>query len=133
MRAFTQALLLTGTAVAVLTPAAAQAAAPRTTTLLLGTYDAGRAAVIGEAGRAAGVWSAYSVRSGFAGDHLTITFTPRTKARPAEQPVYTAAFDQVDDAWSECEQTGAEGVARRVWVSYRCRTGFVPSYTLFVR
>jgi hypothetical protein len=133
MHTFTRALLLTGTAVAVLAPVAAHAAAPRTTTALLGTYDFGRAAVIGEAGLAAGMWRAYSVRSGFAGDDLTITYSPRGKARPAEQQVYTAAFDQVDDAWSECEQTGTEGIARKVWVSYRCRTGFVPSYTLIVR
>ncbi|GAA3342246.1 hypothetical protein GCM10020358_36520 [Amorphoplanes nipponensis] len=132
MRRFTQAVLLTGTALAVLAPSAAQAA-PHRTTRLLGTYDFGRAGVIGAAGRAAGVWSAYSVRSGFAGDDLSVTYRPRTKARAHEREVYTAAFYEVDDAWSECEQVGAAGVARKVWVSYRCHTGFAPSYTLFVR
>ena len=133
MHKLAQTLLLTGTAVAALAPATAHAATPRTTTALLGTYDFGRAAVIGEAGRAAGVWSSYSVRSGIAGDDLTITYPPHSQARPVEKQVYTAYFDQVDDAWSECEQAGTEGIARKVWVSYRCRTGFAPSYTLFVR
>ncbi|AEV85904.1 hypothetical protein ACWT_4885 [Actinoplanes sp. SE50] len=123
---------LVATATALLAPAAAQAA-PATTTALLGTYGFGRAAVIGDAGTAAGVWRAPVVRSGFAGDDLTVTFTPRTTPRASEKLVYTAAFNEVADAQAECRKVGADGVARHVWVSFRCQTGFVPSYTLYVR
>ncbi|MEU0157154.1 hypothetical protein [Micromonospora fulviviridis] len=132
MRKLTRSLILAGIAGAVLAPSAAHAATPETTTALLGTYGFGRAAVIGEAGRAAGTWETFSVRSGFAGDDLIVTYRPRTAAYPVEKQVYTAAFDQVPDAQAECQQVGAEGVAHRVWVSFRCRTGFAPNYTLFV-
>ncbi|MBM0257152.1 hypothetical protein [Micromonospora sp. 4G55] len=114
-------------------PTPAQAATPGTTTALLGTYGFGRAAVIGEAGKAAGAWESFSVRSGFAGDDLTITYSPRTQAYAAEMKVYNAAFDQVADPQAECQQVGTDGVEHKVWVSFRCQTGFVPSYTLFVR
>lgn len=133
MRKLTRALVLTGVAGAVLVPSTAHAANPEPTTALLGTYGFGRAAVIGEAGRNAGTWDSFSVRSGFAGDDLIVTYRPRTATFPAEKQVYTAAFDQVADAQAECRQVGADGVAQRVWVSFRCRTGFAPSYTLFVR
>lgn len=133
MRKLTRSLVLAGVAGAVLAPSTAHAATPETTTALLGTYGFGRAAVIGEAGRTAGTWESFSVRSGFAGDDLIVTYRPRTTAYPAEKQVYTAAFDQVADAQAECRQVGADGVAHGVWVSFRCRTGFAPSYTLFVR
>ncbi|BCJ39402.1 hypothetical protein GCM10010168_63500 [Actinoplanes ianthinogenes] len=123
---------LAATVTAVLAPAAAQAA-PARSTEMLGTYGFGRAAVIGDAGAAAGLWRSPTVRSGFAGDDLTVTFTPRTTPRSSEKLVYTAAFNEVADAQAECRQVGADGVARRVWVSFRCQTGFAPSYTLYVR
>ena len=132
MRRTAQATIVAGAVAAVLAPSAAQAA-PATTTALLGTYGFGRAQVVGEAGLAAGTWRAFRVRPGFAGDDLTVTYTPRTRPYAAEKLVYTAAFDAVADAQAECHQVGADGVARRVWVSYRCQTGFVPSYTLYVR
>ncbi|MGY0003972.1 hypothetical protein [Micromonospora sp. I033] len=133
MPKLTRTLVLAGVAGAVLAPSTAHAAASEPTTALLGTYGFGRAAVIGEAGRTAGAWEAFSVRSGFAGDDLIITYRPRTEAHTAEKQVYTAAFHQVPDARAECRQVGAAGVARQVWVSFRCQTGFAPSYTLFVR
>ncbi|WIM98610.1 hypothetical protein ACTOB_002214 [Actinoplanes oblitus] len=125
-------LAATATAAALLAPAAAQAA-PTSTTELLGTYGFGRAAVIGDAGVAAGVWRSPAVHSRFAGDDLTVTFSPRTKPRASEQLVYTAAFNEVADAQAECRKVGADGVAHHVWMSFRCQTGFVPSYTLYVR
>jgi hypothetical protein len=121
-----------GTIAAVPAQAAAQAH-PRMITAVLGTYAFGRAGVVAEAGLAAGTWSRAAVRSGFGGDDLIITYTPRTRAHATEQVVYTAAFNEVADAQAECNQVGADGVARQVWVSFRCRTGFVPSYTLLVR
>jgi uncharacterized protein (DUF58 family) len=134
MRTLIQAAVLTAATVAVtLGPAAAQAASAPTVTALLGTYDFGRAAVIGKAGQQAGVWKSFSVRSGFAGDDLTITYRPRNAPLRAEKQVYTAAFNEVRDAEAECRKVGADGVARKVWVSYRCRTGIVASYTLLVR
>ncbi|MFE9960110.1 hypothetical protein [Micromonospora sp. NPDC005299] len=133
MRKLTRPLVLAGIAGAVLAPSTAHAATAEPATALLGTYAFGRASVVGEAGRTAGAWEAFSVRSGFAGDDLIVTYRPRTEAYPAEKQVYTAAFNEVSDAQAECRQVGAEGVARRVWVSFRCRTGFAPSYTLFVR
>ncbi|GIF12992.1 hypothetical protein [Actinoplanes teichomyceticus] len=125
-------MLLAGILPAVLAPAAAQAA-PCPTTAMLGTYDFGRAGVIGAAGQAAGVWSAATVRSGFAGDDLIVTYTPRHTPSATERMVYTALFNEVDDPRAECHQVGADGVARHVWVSYRCRTGIAPNYTLLVR
>ncbi|GAA4607518.1 hypothetical protein BJY16_006373 [Actinoplanes octamycinicus] len=123
---------LAATVTALLAPAAAQAA-PTGTTALLGTYDFGHAAIIGEAGVAAGVWRSTTVRTRFAGDDLTVTFAPRTKPRTSEKLVYTAVFNEVADAQTECREVGADGVAHHVWVSFRCQTGFVPSYTLYVR
>ena len=79
------------------------------------------------------MWRSPTVRSGFAGDDLTVTFTPRTRPRATEKLVYTAAFNEVADAQAECLEVGADGVARHVWVSFRCQTGFAPSYTLYVR
>ncbi|WIM93170.1 hypothetical protein ACTOB_005140 [Actinoplanes oblitus] len=128
-----QAGIAAGVAAAVLAPGAAQAATARDTTALLGTYGFGRAQVIGEAGVAAGVWRSFSVRTGFAGDDLTVTYQRRFTPSPVERQVYTAAFDAVADAQAECLGVGADGVARKVWVSFRCQTGFVPSYTLYVR
>ncbi|SDS83892.1 hypothetical protein [Actinoplanes derwentensis] len=134
MRTMLPAAVITAALMTALTPAPAQASPPsQNVTALLGTYGFGRAAVIGQAGRNAGVWRSYSVRSGFAGDDLTITYRPATAPSRAETTVYTAAFNQVKDAQGECNKVGADGVARRVWVSYRCRTGIVASYTLLVR
>ncbi|GIF15856.1 hypothetical protein [Actinoplanes teichomyceticus] len=131
MRRTHYAAVLAGVAAA-LAPSAVQAA-PATTTGLLGTYDFGRAEVIGQAGTEAGVWRSFTVRHGFAGDDLTVTYTPRTEPYRTERLVYTAAFDAVADPQAECREVGADGVARQVWVSFRCQTGFVPSYTLYVR
>ena len=131
MRRFARAAVAAGAAAAVLAPAAAQAAPAMTG--WLGTYASGRAEVIGEAGLAAGVWRSYSVRPGYAGDDLTVTYTPRSWASASEKPVYTAAYGAVADPRAECRRVGADGVDRRVWVWFRCRTGFVPSYTLYVR
>ncbi|MFI1987703.1 hypothetical protein [Actinoplanes sp. NPDC020271] len=122
MRSF----IVAGILPAVLTPGACQ-------TGVLGTYDFGRAAVIGAAGEAAGVWTGASVRSGFAGDDLVVTYRPRLAPAAAEQAVYTARYDQVAAPQTECERVGADGVALRVWVTYRCRTGVAPNYTLLVR
>ncbi|MGX6604570.1 hypothetical protein ACWKSP_20925 [Micromonosporaceae bacterium Da 78-11] len=134
MRKIVQAIAVTGVAATILAPTAAQAAPEAgSTTAYLGTYGFGRAGVIGAEGRANGLWTGSWVRSGFAGDDLLVTYTPRTTARAAEQIVYTAAFDAVADPRGECRKVGAEGVARKVWVSFRCRTGFAPSYTLLVR
>lgn len=119
-------------ATTLLAPAAAQAA-PAGTAALLGTYGFGRAAVIGDAGVAAGVWHSPTVRTGFAGDDLTVTFTPRTRPFASEKLIYTATFDAVADPRAECRQVGADGVARRVWVFFRCQTGWAPNYTLYVR
>lgn len=127
--AVTAAALLTGLVAA---PAQAKPPAP-TQTVLLGTYGFGRAAVIGTGGQKAGVWKSYSVRTGFAGDDLTITFQKPAAPRRSEVMVYTAAFNEVKDASGECEKVGKDGVNRKVWVSYRCQTGFAPSYTLWVR
>ncbi|WP_430781927.1 hypothetical protein [Actinoplanes sp. G11-F43] len=128
-----RAALLAAATVTALAPVPAQAAKPRPVTSLLGTYDFGRAAVIGQAGENAGVWKSYTVRSGFAGDDLSITYVRATSPSRSERTVYTAAFNEVKDAQAECRKVGADGVARRVWVSYRCRTGIVASYTLLVR
>ncbi|MDI6103848.1 hypothetical protein QLQ12_35060 [Actinoplanes sp. NEAU-A12] len=133
MRSITRGAILAGTIAAVLAPAAAQAAPARVTTGLLGTYDFGRAAVIGQSGQQAGVWKSFSVRSGFAGDDLIVSHRARTAPRETETVVYTAAFNEVADAQAECNKVGADGVARKAWVSFRCQTGFVPSYTLIVR
>ena len=120
-------------ATAVVAPGtAAVASAPTTTTVLLGTYSFGRAQVIGTDGLANGAWTAFSVRSGIAGDDLVVTYRPRVRAI-AERPVYTAAFDEVTTPRTECEKVGADGLAHHVWVSFRCRTGWAPSYTLLVR
>src|SRR4051794_35142131 len=132
MRRIARAAIAAGAAAAVLAPAAAQAATT-TVTGLLGTYASGRAAAIGEAGLAAGVWRSFSVHSGYSGDDLWVTYTPRTRASISERPVYTAAFGVVADPRAECRRVGADGVAGLVWVSFRCQTGFVPSYTLYVR
>jgi len=133
MRSITHGTILAGVVAALFAPAAAQAAPARVTTGLLGTYDFGRAQVIGQAGQEAGVWRSYSVRSGFAGDDLIVTFKPRTAPRETETAVYTAAFNETTDPQAECLKVGADGVALKTWVSFRCRTGFVPSYTLLVR
>ncbi|MEV6601488.1 hypothetical protein AB0M36_32245 [Actinoplanes sp. NPDC051346] len=140
--------VLVATAAVLLAPSAAQAApgeitdllapgaaqsAPGETTDLLGTYGFGRAAVIGAEGQAAGLWSATRVRSGFAGDDLIITFVPRTERYATEKQVYTAIYNQVSNPRAECEQVGADGVEHRVWMSFRCRTGVAPNYTLLVR
>jgi len=132
MRRIAQAAIAAGAAAAVLAPAAAQAATT-TVTGMLGTYASGRAETIGEAGLAAGAWRSYSVHPGYSGDDLWVTYTPRTRAHASESPVYTAAFGAVADPQDECRRVGADGAALLVWVSYRCRTGFVPSYTLYVR
>ncbi|WP_436521276.1 hypothetical protein [Actinoplanes sp. HUAS TT8] len=100
---------------------------------MLGTYGVGRAAVIGTGGEAAGVWVDASTRSGFAGDDLVITYTPRFVQAARERVVYTALYNQVAYPQAECDRVGADGVAMRVWVSYRCRTGVAPNYTLLVR
>ncbi|GAA4953675.1 hypothetical protein [Actinoplanes utahensis] len=134
MRTILKKAALVAASVAVLAPGTAVQAKPaRTVTALLGTYDFGRAGVIGQSGKQAGVWRSYSVRSGFAGDDLIVTYQPRTRPARHETQVYTAAFTEVADASAECRKVGADGVARRVWVSFRCRTGFAPSYTLLVR
>jgi hypothetical protein len=125
--------IVAGAVAAVLTPAAAQAAPQPVTVGLLGTYDFGRAAVIGQSGLEAGIFRAYAVRSGFAGDDLLVSYQQRTAPLEDETVVYTAAFNEVADPWAECRKVGADGVARKAWVSFRCRTGFVPSYTLLVR
>jgi hypothetical protein len=132
MRILMRAAVAAGTVAAVLAPVAAQAA-PRATTAILGTYGPGRAGVIAEAGLAAGMWTRAAVRGGLTGDRLIVTYTPRTRPFATETTVYTAAFTEVADARAECAEVGADGVARRVWTSFRCRTGFVPSYTLLVR
>ncbi|OJF13993.1 hypothetical protein [Couchioplanes caeruleus] len=124
--------VLVATAAALLAPSAAQAA-PCETTALLGTYKFGRADVIAAGGLAAGVWNAARVRSGFAGDDLIITFVPRTERYASERQVYTAIYSEVSDPLAECQQVGADGVARQVWMSFRCRTGVAPNYTLLVR
>ena len=126
MRITVRAAMAAGIVAAVLTPAAAQAT-PRTARL--GVYGHDRAAVIAEAGLAAGVWTRARVR----GDALIVTYTPRSRAFPTERTVYTAAVNQVADAPGECAQVGTDGVRHRVWMSFRCRTGFVASYTLLVR
>ncbi|WP_433832407.1 hypothetical protein ACQP2E_16050 [Actinoplanes sp. CA-015351] len=46
------------------------------TTALLGTYDPGRAQIIGEQGLAAGFWTSFEVRLGSAGEQLIITYIP---------------------------------------------------------
>ncbi|WP_262287443.1 hypothetical protein [Micromonospora sp. MA102] len=88
MRKLTRPLVLAGIAGAVLAPSIAHAATPEPATTLLGTYAFGPASVIGEAGRTAGAWEAFSVRSGFAGDDLIVTYRPRTEADPVEKQVY---------------------------------------------
>jgi hypothetical protein len=127
-----RSIVLAGIIPAVLFPGVAQAA-PGPVTDELGTYGFGRAAAIGAAGEAAGVWSAPAARAGVAGEDLVITYTPRYTASPTERMVYTALFNEVSEPWVECERVGADGVAKRVWVSYRCRTGVAPNYTLLVR
>ncbi|GAA2878116.1 hypothetical protein Acy02nite_15360 [Actinoplanes cyaneus] len=111
----------------------APASSPEPRTGLLGTFAFGRAAVIGAGGEEAGVWSGASVHSGFAGDDLVITYVPRLAPARHEQVVYTARYNEVAYPQAECERVGASGVALRVWVSYRCRTGVAPNYTLLVR
>ncbi|MEV4641025.1 hypothetical protein AB0J80_27155 [Actinoplanes sp. NPDC049548] len=126
-------LAATVAAAALLTPSAAQAAPGYPTTDLLGTYGFGRAEVIAAGGQAAGLWTDAKVRSGFAGDDLIVTYAPRTAALPAEKQVYTALYNQVADPQAECARVGADGVARQVWTTFRCRTGVAPNYTLLVR
>ncbi|GIE34261.1 hypothetical protein Ait01nite_073060 [Actinoplanes italicus] len=133
MRSIMRGAIVAGIVAAVLTPAAAQAAPARAAVGLLGTYGFGRAAVIGQSGMEAGIFRAYAVRSGFAGDDLLVSYQTRTAPLEEETVVYTAAFNQVADPQSECRKVGADGVARKAWASFRCRTGFVPSYTLLVR
>ncbi|WP_433792444.1 hypothetical protein [Actinoplanes sp. CA-252034] len=133
MRSITRGAVVAAAVATVLTPAAAQAATGPDTTGLMGTYGFGRADVIGEAGLRSGVWSAYAVRSGYAGDDLIVSYPARTTPLATETTVYTAAFNEVADPQAECRKVGAAGVAKRAWVSFRCRTGFVPSYTLLVR
>lgn len=124
-------LAATVAAAALFTPSAAQAA-PGQITNLLGTYGFGRAEVVAAGGQAAGLWTDAQVRSGFAGDDLIVTYTPRTAAYPVEKQVYTALYNQVADPQGECNRVGADGVARRVWMTFRCRTGVAPNYTLLV-
>ncbi|MEU4160376.1 hypothetical protein [Actinoplanes sp. NPDC026670] len=133
MRSITRGVVLLAAAATVLTPAAAQASPAVDATGLMGTFGFGRAAVIGAAGLASGAWSAYAVRSGYAGDDLIVSHPARTTPLASETVVYTAAFNEVADPRGECQKVGAAGVAQRAWVSFRCRTGFVPSYTLLVR
>jgi hypothetical protein len=133
MRSITRGAVMLAAVATVLTPAAAQASPAPDTTGLMGTYGFGRAAVIGEAGLRSGAWQAYAVRSGYTGDDLIVSHPARTTPLAAETVVYTAAFNEVADARAECHKVGAAGVAQRAWVSFRCRTGFVPSYTLLVR
>ncbi|MFC7533040.1 hypothetical protein [Actinoplanes sp. GCM10030250] len=132
-RKSTLAIIAAALTTAGIAPSAAEAGLPRTTTALLGTYDHGRARIIGEQGLAAGFWTSFSVFPGAAGDDLVITYVPRSTPRRGEREVYTAAFDRTAEPRTECEEVGADGVARQVWVSSRCRTGFAPSYTLLVR
>jgi hypothetical protein len=120
------------TAAALLFPGAAHAA-PAPATALLGTYAFGRAAVIAAGGQAAGLWTQATVRSGFAGDDLIVTYPPRTTALADEKQVYTALYSEVADPRAECEKVGADGVSRMVWTTFRCRTGVAPNYTLLVR
>ena len=126
-------LVLAATVAAVLLPGAAAQAAPAANTEMLGTYDFGRAAVIAAGGRAAGVWADATVRSGIAGDDLIVTYAPRSTAYPTEKLVYTALYNEVGDPQAECLRVGAEGLAKKVWLSFRCRTGVAPNYTLLVR
>ncbi|GGJ95031.1 hypothetical protein GCM10010123_26010 [Pilimelia anulata] len=95
-----------------LAPAAAAPAAPRLT--LLGTFDFGKAAEAGSNGRAAGLWSRHSVRSGFTGDDLEIQFTPTGTARPSWIYLTTQDFN------GRCATVGDRGKELRVWVQYRC-------------
>ena len=125
-------LVLAATVAAVLLPGTAQAA-PAANTEVLGTYDFGRAAVIAAGGRAAGVWIDATARSGIAGDDLIVTYVPRGAAYSTEKQVYTALYTEVDDPQGECRRVGAEGVVKKVWLSFRCRTGIAPNYTLLVR
>ncbi|WIM98471.1 hypothetical protein ACTOB_002072 [Actinoplanes oblitus] len=124
--------LLAAVIPAVLVPGVAQAA-PCPTTDVLGTYAFGRAAAIGAAGEAAGLWSDPAIQSGIAGDDLVITYTPRYTPFATERQVYTALYNEVAYPDAECDRVGADGVAKHVWVSYRCRTGVAPNYTLLVR
>ncbi|MFI5495110.1 hypothetical protein [Actinoplanes sp. NPDC051859] len=124
--------VLVATAAVLLAPSAAQAA-PRETTTLLGTYGFGRADVIAAGGLAAGTWSSARVSSRFAGDDLVVTFVPPTTRSATEQQIYTAMYNEVSDPRAECERVGADGVAKGVWMTYRCRTGIAPNYTLLVR
>ncbi|GLW27406.1 hypothetical protein [Actinoplanes regularis] len=100
---------------------------------ILGTYGFGRAATIGAAGEAAGVWSAPTTHTGFGGEDLVITYTPSFSPAATERTVYTARYNEVTYPQAECERVGADGVVKHVWVSYRCRSGIAPSYTLLVR
>ncbi|WP_099343725.1 MULTISPECIES: hypothetical protein [unclassified Actinoplanes] len=127
-----RSMVLAGLIPAVLVPGAAQAS-PCPTTDVLGTYAFGRAATIGAAGETAGVWTVAGTRSGIAGDDLIVTYTPRYTAAATETAVYTALFNQVARPDVECDRVGADGVAKHVWVTYRCRTGVAPNYTLLVR
>lgn len=134
MRTIVQATVVAAALLTGLGAAPVQAKPPvPTVTVLLGTYGFGRATVIGNGGKSAGVWKSYSVRSGFAGDDLTVTYQPRLAPSRSETMVYTAAFNEVTNPSAECEKVGKDGAVRRVWVSYRCQTGFAPSYTLWVR
>ncbi|GAA2674267.1 hypothetical protein [Actinoplanes palleronii] len=127
-----RSIVLAGIIGSVLLPSAAQAA-PCTVTDDLGTYGFGRAAAIGAAGEAAGLWSAPTTHQGVAGEDLVITYTPRSTVSATETMVYTALYNQVSNPQAECARVGADGVAKQVWVSYRCRTGVAPNYTLLVR
>jgi hypothetical protein len=133
MRSITRGAVVAAAVTTMLVPAAAQASPGPDTTGLMGTFDFGRADVIGAAGLRSGAWSAYAVRSGFAGDDLIVSHPARTTPQASETAVYTAAFNEVADPRAECRKVGAAGVTQRLWVSFRCRTGFVPSYTLLVR
>jgi hypothetical protein len=133
MRSITRGAVMLAAVAAVLAPAAAQASPAADSTGFMGTYGFGRAAVIGAAGVQSGAWHSYAVRSGYTGDDLIVSHPLRTTPLASETAVYTAAFNEVADARAECHKVGAAGVAQRAWVSFRCRTGFVPSYTLLVR
>ncbi|MGA5299137.1 hypothetical protein ACPCHT_04375 [Nucisporomicrobium flavum] len=126
------ALTATAVAATLLVPAAAHAA-PAPVTDLLGTYSFGRAEVIAAAGQAAGLWTGARIRHGFAGDDLIVTYTPRETAAATETQVYTALYNEVSDPRGECARVGADGVDRKVWATFRCRTGVAPNYTLLVR
>ncbi|BCY07015.1 hypothetical protein [Actinoplanes sp. L3-i22] len=128
-----RAAVLAGVVPVVLLLSGPAQAAPKAATGVLGTYGFGRAAVIGAGGQSAGLWSVAGTHPGVAGDDLVITYTPRHRPHSAEHAVYTARFDQVSNPRTECERVGADGVAARVWVSFRCRTGIAPNYTLLVR